>query len=110
MFGLGRHQDTPRRSDEPAENAGDSGDSSDSGAAPRSPGDLTKPSWTYVARKTAREFSDDQCTDLAAALTYYSVLALFEYPGQPHRFHGAAWRRMMQRTVRFFEGARALEG
>jgi membrane protein len=74
MFGLGRHQDTPRHSDEPAENAGDSGDS---GAAPRSPSDLTKPSWTYVARKTAREFSDDQCTDLAAALTYYSVLALF---------------------------------
>ncbi|MFC6045129.1 YihY/virulence factor BrkB family protein [Nocardioides hankookensis] len=28
-------------------------------------------------RKTVREFSDDQCTDLAAALTYYSVLALF---------------------------------
>ena len=24
-----------------------------------------------------REFSDDQCTDLAAALTYYSILALF---------------------------------
>ena len=44
---------------------------------PESPGDLTKPSWTYVARKTVREFSDDQCTDLAAALTYYAVLALF---------------------------------
>jgi membrane protein len=42
-----------------------------------SPTDLTKPSWKYVARKTVREFSDDQCTDLAAALTYYSVLALF---------------------------------
>ncbi|HEV2797105.1 MAG TPA: YihY/virulence factor BrkB family protein [Nocardioides sp.] len=44
---------------------------------PDSPGDLTKPSWTFVLRKTVREFSDDQCTDLAAALTYYSVLALF---------------------------------
>lgn len=44
---------------------------------PESPSDLEKPSWRYVARKTAREFSDDQCTDLAAALTYYSVLALF---------------------------------
>ena len=41
------------------------------------PTDLTKPSWVYVLRKTAREFSDDQCTDLAAALTYYAVLALF---------------------------------
>ncbi|HSU03424.1 MAG TPA: YihY/virulence factor BrkB family protein [Nocardioides sp.] len=46
-------------------------------AKPDSPGDLTKPSWTYVARKTLREFSDDQCTDLAAALTYYAVLSLF---------------------------------
>ena len=46
-------------------------------SAPDSPTDLTKPSWKYVGRKTLREFSDDQCTDLAAALTYYSVLALF---------------------------------
>ena len=44
---------------------------------PDSPDDLTKPSWKYVVRKTAREFSQDQCTDLAAALTYYAVLALF---------------------------------
>ncbi len=44
---------------------------------PDSPQDLTKPSWTYVLRKTVREFSDDQCTDLAAALTYYAVLAMF---------------------------------
>jgi membrane protein len=40
-------------------------------------GDITKRSWRYIVRKTLREFSDDQCTDLAAALTYYSVLALF---------------------------------
>ncbi len=44
---------------------------------PNSPTDITKPSWKYVARKTMREFSADQCTDLAAALTYYAVLALF---------------------------------
>ncbi|WP_121256489.1 YihY/virulence factor BrkB family protein [Nocardioides ferulae] len=44
---------------------------------PDSPTDLTKPSWRYVLRKTVREFGDDQCTDLAAALTYYGVLALF---------------------------------
>ncbi|GEP40543.1 ribonuclease [Nocardioides psychrotolerans] len=42
-----------------------------------SPSDLDKHSWRYVARKTVREFSGDQCTDLAAALTYYAVLALF---------------------------------
>ncbi len=44
---------------------------------PDSPTDLTKQSAMFVLRKTAREFSKDQCTDLAAALTYYAVLALF---------------------------------
>jgi len=44
---------------------------------PDSPTDLTKPSWRYIARRTFREFGADQCTDLAAALTYYAVLALF---------------------------------
>lgn len=44
---------------------------------PDSPTDLTTPSFFYVLRKTAREFSKDQCTDLAAALTYYAVLSLF---------------------------------
>jgi membrane protein len=43
---------------------------------PRSPDDLHKPSWAYVFRKTMREFLADQCTDLAAALTYYGVLAI----------------------------------
>ncbi|WP_395693632.1 YihY/virulence factor BrkB family protein [Nocardioides sp.] len=42
-----------------------------------SPTDLTARSWRYVLRKTLREFSADQCTDLAAALTYYAVLAVF---------------------------------
>ena len=47
---------------------------------PRKPdelGEITKPSWLYVLRKTAREFGADQATDLAAALTYYGVLAVF---------------------------------
>jgi membrane protein len=47
---------------------------------PRKPdeiSDLTKRSWGYVLKKTLREFGADQCTDLAAALTYYAVLALF---------------------------------
>ena len=47
------------------------------GRKPDSPSDLHKRSWLYVARKAVREFSDDQCTDIAAALTYYAVLALF---------------------------------
>ncbi|GIG38722.1 YihY/virulence factor BrkB family protein [Cellulomonas phragmiteti] len=43
---------------------------------PESPTDLHRRSWGYVLRTTVREFLDDQCTDLAAALTYYAVLAL----------------------------------
>ena len=42
-----------------------------------SPTDLTGSSWRYVLRRTLREFQRDQCTDLAAALTYYAVLAVF---------------------------------
>ncbi len=43
---------------------------------PDSPGEIEKRSWKYVLRKTVREFGKDQCTDLAAALTYYGVLAV----------------------------------
>ena len=46
-------------------------------AKPTSPTDLDVRSWKYVARKAVREFGDDQCTDQAAALTYYAVLAVF---------------------------------
>jgi membrane protein len=49
----------------------------DDGGKVDSPTDLSKQSWKYVARKTYREFGDDQCTDLAAGLTYYAVLSLF---------------------------------
>ncbi len=49
----------------------------DASGRPESPDDMTKPAWRYVLRRTVREFSKDECTDLAAALTYYAVLALF---------------------------------
>lgn len=44
---------------------------------PDGPDDLKKPSWKYLSKKAFHEFGRDQCTDIAAALTYYSVLALF---------------------------------
>ena len=47
----------------------------DDARKPDSPGDLHKRSWLYVLKTTFREFSRDQCLDLAAALTYYAVLA-----------------------------------
>jgi membrane protein len=49
----------------------------DDSRKPDSPTDVTKPSWQYIAKKTLREFTKDQCPDLAAALTYYAVLSLF---------------------------------
>ena len=51
--------------------------SPDDASKPDTPAEVTKPNWKYIVRKTIREFSKDQCTDLAAALTYYTVLALF---------------------------------
>jgi membrane protein len=49
----------------------------DDESKPESPADLTRGSWWYVLKRTVSEFSRDQCTDLAAALTYYAVLAIF---------------------------------
>lgn len=51
--------------------------SPDDDRLPDSPTQLDKQSWKYVGRKSFREFLDDECTDLAAALTYYAVLAVF---------------------------------
>lgn len=42
-----------------------------------SPGRLPARSWWAVARRTAKELFDDELSDRAAALTYYSVLSLF---------------------------------
>ncbi|MGA1813280.1 YhjD/YihY/BrkB family envelope integrity protein [Frondihabitans sp. 4ASC-45] len=39
--------------------------------------EITKRTWVYTFKKTLREFTRDQCTDLAAALTYFAVQALF---------------------------------
>ncbi|WP_241209222.1 hypothetical protein [Gulosibacter massiliensis] len=44
---------------------------------PDSPGEITKPAWKYILRTTVHEFSADGCTDLAASLTYRTVLAIF---------------------------------
>ena len=49
----------------------------DDESKPDSPGDISKPSWKYIAKKSFREFTSDQCQDLAAALTYFGVLSMF---------------------------------
>jgi membrane protein len=45
--------------------------------APDQPTDLPRQAWPAVLKRTWREFNGDHLTDLAAALTYYGVLAIF---------------------------------
>jgi len=45
--------------------------------APDDVTDLPKQSWKGVLKRAWREFSDDNVTDWAAALTYYGVLSIF---------------------------------
>ncbi len=63
--------DTPRASEKLA------APDPDDARKPDDPTDIHKRSWKYVLGKTVREFTADQCTDIAASLTYYAVLALF---------------------------------
>lgn len=44
---------------------------------PANPTDLRKPSIIHTIKRALSEFSRDQVTDLAAALTYYAVLSIF---------------------------------
>ena len=44
---------------------------------PDSPTDMKGSSWGGVLKRTVKEFSDDNLTDWAAALTYYGVLSIF---------------------------------
>jgi membrane protein len=67
---------TPRGHAEGADLRTDQADPDDS-RKPASLADLKAPSWKFAARRTLSEFSDDQCTDLAAGLTYYAVLSIF---------------------------------
>src|SRR5438046_1363810 len=51
--------------------------SSGNGRAPEAPTRLSLRSWLGVMKRTIKEFKADNLTDLAAALTYYGVLAIF---------------------------------
>jgi membrane protein len=45
--------------------------------APERPTDLSRRAWLGVLKRTFKEYKADDLTDLAAALTYYGVLAIF---------------------------------
>jgi membrane protein len=44
---------------------------------PQRPTDLSRRSWWAVLKRTVKEFNNDNLTDWAAALTYYSMLSIF---------------------------------
>jgi len=78
----------PRRDDDAHANGGVPEPGSDSSGyvgpgpevereEPDQPTDLSKRSWWGVLRRTVSEFRDDELSDRAAALTYYSVLSIF---------------------------------
>ena len=60
-----------------ARRAGEAQNGSTAHQPPKKPTDLEKPSWGAVLKRTVREFTEDNVTDWAAALTYYGVLAIF---------------------------------
>jgi membrane protein len=49
----------------------------DDGRAPDTPTDLSGGGWWGTLKRTIKEFQRDNLTDWAAALTYYSILAIF---------------------------------
>ncbi|MDO5618351.1 YihY/virulence factor BrkB family protein [Kocuria sp.] len=49
----------------------------DNASKPQKPSQVSKRSWRYVFKRAFAEFSQDGCTDLAASLTYFTVLSVF---------------------------------
>jgi membrane protein len=47
------------------------------GRAPEKPSDVPPRGWLTTLKRTIREFKEDDLTDWAAALTYYTVLSIF---------------------------------
>ena len=62
---------------EPQEDATTVTEETRQSGAPDEPTEMRKRSWWGVLKRTGREFSEDNLTDWAAALTYYAVLSLF---------------------------------
>jgi membrane protein len=69
-------ENRPARDDRP-EAVSERGRPAGPETGPESPRRLPNRSWGQVARRTVREFQEDNLTDLAAALTYFGVLSIF---------------------------------
>lgn len=49
----------------------------DDSRKPTDPTDIKPPNWKFVFKNAIREFGDDGLSDVAAGLTYYTVLSIF---------------------------------
>lgn len=49
----------------------------DNSSKPENPTQVSKRSWKYIFKRSLAEFTQDGCTDLAASLTYFTVLSVF---------------------------------
>src|SRR3954449_3947319 len=65
------------RAETPKDGDGDRKRFGRSNEAPDQPTDLPKQSWTQILKRTLKQFSADQLTTWAAALTYFGILSLF---------------------------------
>src|SRR3984885_15132846 len=74
--GTGRHEVDGRAEDaDPTTAGGD--EEKRSGRRPEGPAHARKGSATQTIKRTLTEFSEDNLTDAAAALTYYAILSIF---------------------------------
>lgn len=68
----------PQQPTEPAPRPPGEGRSTGRGhRAPESPHDVPKAGWVTILKRSVKQFSHDDVTDRAAALTYFGVLAIF---------------------------------
>lgn len=66
-----------RRSPDRGRTAGTDAPDPDDARKPKSPTQIKPPSWRFVARSAVGQFTADSCTDLAAGLTYRTVMSMF---------------------------------
>ncbi|MFL6052680.1 MAG: YihY/virulence factor BrkB family protein [Actinoallomurus sp.] len=69
------------------------------GVAPQAPTHLPGTSWWAAVKRAVAEFRDDNVTDWAAALTYYSVLSIFPAMLVVVSLVGLAGRSMSQSLI-----------
>jgi membrane protein len=74
-----KHDDEPSRSKDPDSAPGRTRNSGapSPDAGPEGPTDLGAKGWLAALKRTLKEFSEDNISDWAAALTYYGVLSIF---------------------------------